>query len=79
MEKGLETGNVAHLSNEIAKLAMESLKVVTLLKRRRDDLGSLADRAAHLIGPVGTNTEVDEATVREISRTGEIVGSMARH
>ena len=73
MEKGLETRNMAHLWDEIAKtwfvkVAMQSLKAnaLMLLKRRRDDLGSLPERAAQLIGPVGTMTEVDEATVREM-------------
>ena len=52
MERSLETGSMAHRWDEIAKtwfvkVAMESLKanVVTLLKRRRDDLGTLAERA----------------------------------
>ena len=74
MEKGLETGNMAHLCDEIAKtwfvkVAMESLKGERCYAPQAE-LGSLAERAAQLIGLVGTNTEVDEATVREMIKSG---------
>ena len=77
MERSLETGSMAHRWDETAKawfvkVAMESLKAnaVTLLKRHRGDLGTLAERAQHLIGPMGDQPEVDEATVRGMMKSG---------
>ena len=76
-EKGLETGAMAHMWDETAKIwfvkiALERLRAsgVRLIKRHRGELHTLAEKAVDLIGPVGRAPSVDQESVRSMIQSG---------